>query len=92
MMTSYSIAEAKNRFTEIVYEAEQHASVQITRRGRPVAVLMLIEQYHRLQNRHRVFTEAYDAFRQRHDLAHLAIEPSLFDDTRSPEPGRPVEL
>lgn len=91
-MTSYSIAEAKDHFTEIVHEAEQRAPVEITRRGRPVAVLLSIGDYRRLQSQHHVFVEAYDDFRQRHDLANLAIEPSLFDGTRSPESGRTIEL
>ena len=91
-MTSYSIAEAKDHFTEIVHQVEQHAPVEITRRGRPVAVLLSIGDYHRLQSQHPVFIEAYDAFRQRHDLVNLAIEPSLFDNTRSPDPGRTIEL
>lgn len=91
-MTSYSIAEAKDHFAEIVHEAEQRAPVEITRRGRPVAVLLSIDDYRRLQSQHHVFVEAYNAFRQRHDLAQLAIEPSLFEDTRSTEPGRPIEL
>ena len=91
-MPSYSIAEAKNHFTEIVHEAEQHAPVEITRRGRPVAILLSIDDYRRLENRHSNFAEAYDAFRRRHALEHLAIEPSLFDNTRSADPGRPVAL
>ena len=91
-MTSYSIAEAKNRFTEIVHEAERHAPIEITRRGLPVAVVLAIEEYQRLQDKSLTFAEAYGAFQQRHDLRQLAIEPSLFDNTRSPESGRPVEL
>lgn len=91
-MSSYSIAEAKNHFTELVHKAELHTPVEITRRGRPVAVLLSIDDYRRLENKRSDFTEAYAAFRQRHALEHLAIEPSLFDNMRLPDPGRPVEL
>lgn len=91
-MNSYSIAEAKDHFTEIVHEAEQHAPVEITRRGQPVAVLISIGDYQRLHHRPVSFVEAYDSFRREHDLAQLAIEPALFTDARPRDPGRDTEL
>lgn len=91
-MSVYSIADAKNRFTELVQEAERHSPVQITRRGRPVAVLLSISDYQRLQAGQSPFWSAYETFRGQHDLAALNIEPEQFDDARARETGRDVEL
>jgi prevent-host-death family protein len=48
MSDAYSIAEAKNNLSGLVHEAEQGHPVRLTRRGKPVAVLISTEQYERL--------------------------------------------
>jgi prevent-host-death family protein len=48
MNAAYSIAEAKNNLARLVHEAEQGHAVRLTRRGKPVAVLISTEQYERL--------------------------------------------
>lgn len=40
MDKNYSIAEAKDRFSELVREVEQGYAVKITRRGKAVAVMI----------------------------------------------------
>lgn len=50
MDRDYSIAEAKNQFSALVHDAEQGQAVRLTRRGKPVAVLISTEQYERLSN------------------------------------------
>jgi prevent-host-death family protein len=47
-MKAVSIADAKNRLTELLYEAEEGQPVQVTRRGQPVAVLLSENEYARL--------------------------------------------
>lgn len=47
-MKSVSIAEARNRLTELIYEAEAGRPVRLTRRGAPVAVLLGDGDYQRL--------------------------------------------
>ena len=49
-MKSVSIADAKNRLTELLYEAEEGQAVQVTRRGQPVAVLVSEADYLRLKS------------------------------------------
>ena len=44
----YSIAAAKNNLSGLVHEVEQGHPVRLTRRGKPVAVLISTEQYERL--------------------------------------------
>ena len=48
MSDAYSIAEAKNNLSGLVHEAEQGHPVRLTRRGKPVAVLISTQQYERL--------------------------------------------
>ena len=49
-MKSVSIADAKNRLTELLYQAEEGQPVQVTRRGQPVAVLLSEAEYERLKS------------------------------------------
>lgn len=48
MEKSYSIAEARNDLASIVHDVEGASAVELTRRGRPVAVLLSVEEYRRL--------------------------------------------
>ena len=50
MSNQYSIAQARDRFTRLVQEAESGQAVQITRRGQPVAVLLSVETYQHLSS------------------------------------------
>lgn len=47
-MPDFSIAEAKSRFAQLVYQVESGQAVRITRRGRPVAVMLSEREYERL--------------------------------------------
>ena len=48
MEDQYTIAEAKNRLPSIIHSVEKGPSVKLTRRGRPVAVLLSIAEHERL--------------------------------------------
>lgn len=75
MTKRYSMAEARANFSGLVHEAEGGIRVELTRRGRLVAVLLGLEAYERLVEGRRDFWEAYEEFRSRFDLAELAIDP-----------------
>ncbi len=47
-MSQFSIAEAKSQFAQLVNQAESGQAVRITRRGRPVAVLLSEAEFARL--------------------------------------------
>ncbi len=47
MDKDYSIAEAKDRFSELIREVEGGRAVKITRRGKAVAVLISDDEYSR---------------------------------------------
>ena len=88
MMPRYSIAEARNHFAEIVHDLKHVSRVEVTRRGRPVAILISVEEFEMLRAGNVTFTSAYEAFRNTHDLAKEEIEPEVFEGLRDPSPGR----
>ncbi len=92
MIKEYSIAEARNQFAAIVHDLKTTPSIQLTRRGKPVAMLLAIEEYERLAAGRAGFWDNYQAFRDAVDLAGLDIEPAIFDDLRDALPGREAPL
>ena len=50
MAKEFSIAVAKDNLSEVVREAERTGAVRLTRRGKPVAVVLSEKEYHRLRN------------------------------------------
>ena len=89
MSKSYSIAEAKNRLPEVVREVEKNGPAQLTRRGRPVAIIVSVKEFERLQQGRPNFWTAYLDFRQRYKLDELDLDADLiFADVRDRSPGR----
>ncbi|HEX9940849.1 MAG TPA: type II toxin-antitoxin system Phd/YefM family antitoxin [Thermoanaerobaculia bacterium] len=89
MVKKYSIAEARDNFTSVVHEAEKGTQVELTRRGKPVAVLIGAQDFERLSKGKPSFREAYEKFRREHDFTDLDIDPDeIFGDVRDPSPGR----
>jgi prevent-host-death family protein len=95
MIKSCSIAEARNGLTEIVHEVEQGATVHITRRGRPAAVLLSEASYAKLVEARPTFTQAFTAWRRAHGnglRSELGVVRSHFDSVRDRNEGRRVKL
>jgi prevent-host-death family protein len=89
----HSIAEARSQLPSLVREAESGKTVELTRRGEPVAVLIGRRQYERLTGRSRGFFESYQEFTREFDLRELAINPDeLFGPARDDGRGRDVDL
>jgi antitoxin Phd len=89
MTRKYSIAEARDNLPSVVHEVEGGNRVELTRRGKPVAVLVGIEEFERLAAGRRDFWEAYEEFRREFDLTQLGIDPEqIFEDVRDSSPGR----
>lgn len=89
MSSSYSISEAKDRLARLVHEAESEGPVELTRRGRPVAVVLGLEDYRRLTTPKLSPWQAIEQFRARHDMEELDIDPDeLLDGARDAAPGR----
>lgn len=92
MPKQYSIAEARNHFTTIVRDVEQESAIELTRRGKPVAVLLSIQEYKRLSGSQEGFWKAFTAFRNRVNLQDLDIKPDIFTGLRDQSPGREIAL
>lgn len=92
MIKEYSIAEARDQLAAIVHDLKTTPSIQLTRRGKPVAMLLAIEEYQRLAAGRTDFWENYVAFRAAFDLQGLNIAPSVFEGLRDPSSGREVSL
>jgi len=76
-MAETSIAEAKNQLTRLIHQAERGEAVHITRRGRPVAVLLSEAEYERLSRASPRFTfwEAIQAMRAAPDFEPVDLPP-----------------
>lgn len=92
MLKQYPIAKARDQFTSLVRDVEQDATVELTRRGKPVAIIMSIKEYQRLQASRIGFWDAYTTFRDKVNLQQLDIQPELFKEWRDLSPGREVNL
>ena len=93
MAKQQSIAEARNSLPSLVREVESGKSVELTRRGQPVAVLIGRQEYARLASRHRRFSEVYADFTRDINLKELAIDPEdVFAGVRDETRGREVDL
>ena len=93
MTDKHSIAEARRNLPKLVRVAEQGMEVELTRRGKPVAVLIGCKRFERLVSSRRSFVTAYQVFTHESDLAELALDPDqLFARQREKTPGRDVRL
>ena len=90
MPKSFSIAEARHDLAALIHQLDHQPRIQLTRRGKPVAVLLSVREYSRLTTQTQGFWAAYSAFAAATDLRQLDIEPQLFEDGRDRSPGREV--
>jgi len=85
----YSIAEARDSLSKVVHAAESEGPVTLTRRGRPVAVVVAEEEYQRLRAARPGFWDAVSAFRRSVDVSDLYVEEA-YRDVRDRSPGRSI--
>jgi len=87
MSKKYSIAEARHNFAALVHEVEASKTVEITRRGEAVAVLVTMKAYLHMLDPKKDFWAAYQQVRAAHDFEALDIQPEIFN-VRAPDHGR----
>lgn len=93
MSRRHSIAEARNNLPDLVRQAESGKSVELTRRGEPVAVLVGRKEYDRLTAPTRRFADAWEKFSRAVDLRQANIDPDeIFSGVRDDAPGRDTAL
>lgn len=90
MEDQYTIAEAKNRLPSIIHSVEKGPSVKLTRRGRPVAVLLSIAEYERLSRKRGGFWPALQAVRNLVGSEDVEISDMDFKGLRDKTEGREV--
>jgi antitoxin Phd len=90
MSKRYSIAEARNSLPALVHDAEKGTPVELTRRGKPVAVLISADEYARLAHGRPDLWSALREFRKRHDPLDLDVD-AIFADVRDRSAGREVK-
>jgi len=92
MTKRYSISEARASLPAIVDEVEAGSAVELTRRGKAVAVVVSRPEYERLRSDRPRFADAYGAFLGRYDLDEVGADGDVLEGLRDRSTGRRVEL
>jgi prevent-host-death family protein len=91
MTRRYSVAGARNHLPAVLHEAEHGEPVEITRYGKPVAVLLSAAAYYRLQQGRPDLWDAYQAWRSRGAVLGDADVEALADRSRDQASARGIE-
>lgn len=89
---TYSIATARSEIAAIIDRVEEGQAVELTRHGKPVAVVISLKEYDRLRGARARFTERYAAFRRRFNTADVGLPDDFARSIRDREPGRRVRV
>lgn len=92
MHKQFSIAEAKNKLPAIIHSVEKGSAVELTRRGKPVAMVMSTGEYERLTRRKEGFWRALTKFRENLPPEEDAVTDADFEGLRDDSEGRKVDL
>jgi prevent-host-death family protein len=92
MSKRYSIAEARSNLPTLIDQAEAGAEVELTRRGKPVAILISPKQLERLRSDRPGFSDAYRTFLKKLSPKEVGVESGFFQATRKKITGRKVSL
>lgn len=90
MQKQFSIAEAKNRLPALVHHTDAGVAIELTRRGKAVAVIISMQDYERLTRRREGFWSALQNFRHelQLELEESAVTDADFANLRDRSPGR----
>lgn len=95
-MSKAALFEARNKLTDFVRRAEAGESIELTRHGKTVAVLVGIDEFASLKQSEMNFARSFSRYRQTWNEALCAETPSAYEDpfetVRSREIGRSAEL
>ena len=92
MSRQYSIAEARSNLPTIVDQAEAGQEIELTRRGKPVAVVVSLRELERIRGERASFGDAYKRFLKAHPLHEVGLDEDVFNAPRSKDGGRRVAL
>ncbi len=86
--TSFTIAQARAHFPGLIHDAEKGKPVEITRRGKPVAILVSVDAYRHLTAPRLGFWDVVTTFHGRIKASKAGLEPKDFQGIRETGPGR----
>jgi prevent-host-death family protein len=92
MLRRYSIADARTNLPTIVDQAEGGLDIELTRRGRSVAVVISLREFERLRGERPRFSDAYKNFLEKYSLAEVGLDEDFVASTRDRGRGREVSL
>lgn len=92
MEQSYSIAEARANLPTLIDQVEAGMAVELTRRGKGVAVMISVIEYQRLRSKRKSFQDVYQKFLKKHSLAEVGLEADFARKVRDLSPGRKIDL
>jgi prevent-host-death family protein len=92
MTRKYSVAEARSSLPTIIDQAESGLGVELTRRGKPVAVVISLREFERLRGDRPRFGAAYRNFLKTHSLKEVGVDADYFASGREKGVGRGVRL
>jgi prevent-host-death family protein len=91
-MKKMPAAEARQHLPQILDEAEKGKSVELTRNGKSVAVVVPIDFYKRLTKASPSFWSAVQDFQRELAVSNIVIERELLEDLRDHSEGREIDL
>ena len=92
MAKRYSVAEARSSLATIVDQVEAGQEIELTRRGKAVAVVVSLRELARLRGERVPFGDAYKRFLTMHALHDVGLDDGAFSAVRDTGTGRKVTL
>jgi len=92
MPQRYSISDARTSLPAIVDQVEAGRQIELTRRGRPVAVVVSLREFERLRGERPAFADAYKKLLKRYSLAEVGLDADFAEFVRETGLGREVSL
>ena len=93
MTDQYTIAEAKNKLPALVHSVEKGPAVKLTRHGRPVAVLLSLREYERLNRKKGDgYWHTLTTLRQVMEREGAFLSDGDLSDLRDVTSGRPIDI
>jgi prevent-host-death family protein len=88
MRRNVSIAEARDHLTGLLRDVERGKTVELTRRGKPIAVLISRDEYERLRGKGPSLLEALRAWQAECPPQFEGFTPEEIATLRDRSPGR----
>jgi prevent-host-death family protein len=92
MSKQYSIAEARKNLPRLLDQVEAGAELELTRRGRPIAVVLSVSELQRLKSERSGFGQAFASFRRRFPIEASELHKAALSGVRYRGAGRQVKL